>query len=308
MKDKSSKMSVSVIIPTLSRDANLHGTILMLFAQERIPDEIVVVDQTPAGGHDRATNQFLTETSKAGKIKWILLETASVTLARNVGVEHSTSDILLFVDDDIIIGHDFIERHLDCYKDCAVQIVTGLVHHGTELGLDTVPEQIDMTPLGFLKSSNSYIGRLTPFNRVSGGNFSCRKEVVAQVGGFDENLAGAAHGEDIDFALRCIKVQIPIHYDSRPWIYHLASPRGGGRADVNGQEGAWLFCRLYLAFRHMEGKQLNWFVNRFLFRRYVLNKTSIKKPWLIPRRLIGFFVHKRQAILLSKKGLLNSVN
>lgn len=282
-------MKISVIIPTYMRDANLHGTLIMLFGQTRKADEIIVIDQTPDGAHDKSTEDFLKECAEKKMIKIVRKSKPCLTTARNVGIGNSSGDVLLFVDDDVIIGHDFVESHLACYSDQKVMVVTGQARPGSEKGLPVAPKHVEMTTIGFLSSSNSYIGSIENFNRVSGGNFSFRRSVYERIGGFDENLSGATHGEDIEFALRCMKNNIPIRYDSRPWIYHLASPRGGGRANENTSFDHWLYCRLYLANKHMVGKEKIWFVYAFLQRRYVLNKSTIINPYKILKNFFKFY-------------------
>lgn len=282
-------ISISVVIPTYMRDSNLHGTLLMLLGQSRRADEIIVVDQTPASGHDITTEKYLQDCENDGLIKLVRQEKACLTTARNAGIRVASRDIILFVDDDIIIGHDFIEAHLWCYLDPEIMVVTGQARPGSAINLPEAPFVVDLSPVGFLTTSNGYNGNIKCFNRVSGGNFSFRRIVYEKIGGFDENFSGAAHGEDIDFAIRCLKAKIPIYYSSDPWIYHLKSRRGGGRAFSTSSNDHWLLCRLYLAYKHMNNQQIWLFFRKHIFRTYFINRKNIFNPVMLLRCIVKAF-------------------
>lgn len=298
-------ISVSVVIPTYMRDSNLHGTLIMLLGQTRRADEIIVVDQTPEKSHDFTTETYLRGCENDGLIKLVRQEKACLSAARNTGIRSASGDITLFVDDDIIIGHDFIEAHLRCYLDQEVMVVSGQARPGSAKKLPKAPEVVDLSPVGFLTTSNGYNGNIKYFNRVSGGNFSFRRIVYEKIGAFDENFSGVAHGEDIDFALRCLKAKIPIYYSSGPWIYHLRSNRGGGRVFSASSNDHWLLCRLYLAHKHMNNQQIRLFVRKHILRTYFINRNNLINPFLLIRCIIKAVSINFNAKKMARKIIFN---
>src|SRR5436190_19538781 len=110
--------TVSVIVPTYQRASALERTLAALSAVDYPEDslEIVVVD-------DGSTDPTAATVARFPRAKFVRQPNSGVAAARNHGARMATGDVLFFVDDDIIVGADNVQRHLavrKLYGDCVV--------------------------------------------------------------------------------------------------------------------------------------------------------------------------------------------
>src|SRR5690348_12119995 len=116
--DSPESLTVSVIIPTKNRAADLARTIDTLLQQTVQPLELIIVDQSPEPTFTRKI------VIPVVCIHDPTLSGASV--ARNVAMDRAQGDIWLFLDDDVLLEHDFIEEILKAYDD-NVTGVSGII-------------------------------------------------------------------------------------------------------------------------------------------------------------------------------------
>jgi GT2 family glycosyltransferase len=221
--------TLSVIIPTYGREDVLCHTLQQLLGQDRPPDEILVIDQTPQ--HEPATEAFLNQLATEGTIRLIHQDMPSASRARNRGIMEATGDILLFLDDDILIEKDFVRAHLHNFHDPSVAAVTGAIwsERGQMLPLIHEPPAItQQQPLGWMQMPPNLAFR-TEKILVLSGNCSVRRSVAQHIGGFDENYGRYDYHADFDFGWRIHRAGGKILHEPRAGIHHLAAPRGGCR-------------------------------------------------------------------------------
>lgn len=223
------RLTVSVIIPTYEREEVLCQTLRQLLDQDRQPDEILVIDQTPT--HQPETEVFLNQLVAAGKIRVIHQPIPSASRARNRGILEATGDVLIFVDDDILVERDFIRAHLENYPDGDIAAVTGAIwsENGSVLQpVHELPAIAEKKPLGWIEVPPSLAFRTEKILLLS-GNCSVRRSVARQVGGFDENYGRYDYHADYDFGWRIHRAGGKIMHEPRAGIHHLVAPRGGCR-------------------------------------------------------------------------------
>ena len=85
------EVSVAVVIPTYLRDAVLVGTLSSVMNQRSGPEEVLVIDQSPA--HDDRTREFLEKAEVEGEVRRIMQTKPSVTVARNRGLQETKCDV-----------------------------------------------------------------------------------------------------------------------------------------------------------------------------------------------------------------------
>ena len=100
---------LTVVIPTYRREEVLLDTIGGLLKLQSPPAEILVVDQTPV--HEQSTDRPLSTLENQRRIRLIRLTEPSVTHAMNIGLRLASSDVVLFVDDDIVPGPRLVDAH-----------------------------------------------------------------------------------------------------------------------------------------------------------------------------------------------------
>jgi GT2 family glycosyltransferase len=193
----SNAFTVSVIIPTKNRAADLARTIETLLQQTIQPLELVIVDQSPAP-------TFTQEITIP--IVCIHDPTLSgLTAARNASMKVARGDIWLFLDDDVLLEPDFIEEILKAY-DSNVTGVSGII---TNYSVPPLKQRLweSLFQLGPFRDERQTIYRKAAALREApplrvrqfgGGLMSFRASAIRDHR-FDPNLTGASPGEDIDF-------------------------------------------------------------------------------------------------------------
>ena len=137
-----------------------------------------------------------------------------VAAKRNYGVSRAKNDVILFLDSDCICTEHIIERYAEKYTDEKIAAVAGPLEF---VGEDTwFWKAIEATP--FLTCF--YLPRFLP--KVEWGvtaNFSVRRKVFLEIGGFDESFVRPA-GEDVDLGMNIIDRGYEIHTAAEALVYH----------------------------------------------------------------------------------------
>ncbi len=135
----------------------------------------------------------------------------------NVGLEQAMSDVILFLDDDIIPHANLIAAHLSAHAD-GHNIVAGQVLQPGEKALS---QSENSRAFRFASSKKQFITELM------GGNFSIKRLLALGLGGFDENFVHVAYRFEAEFAQRALAALLNML--SRPWNavrtrHHLMHP------------------------------------------------------------------------------------
>ena len=279
--------SVCVAIPTYNRERVLVDTIKQVLAQDPPSDEVLVIDQTDE--HEPETEKYLAGADKAKKIKWIRQRRPNLPGARNRALEETQCDVLIFIDDDVELPTDFVEKHKRNYSDSSVVAVAGrIIQDGLSVpARKKWPRIMDYRffPLNFTK-------RVEGIASFRGCNHSVRVNALAKIGGYDTNYIGWAYREDSDVAIRLWKADGRIIYDPDAGLKHLATPTGGCRLKVNKKplsEWKVSFPATYFAFRHLFPIYWFWY-DLFIgnVRRYIFRKENVLRPWRLPFAILSY--------------------
>jgi len=183
--------SISVIIPTHRNRGFLPATLESVFAQTRLPDEVIVVDD----GSTDDTPDRLRELSRRWPVRVVRQPNAGVAGARNTGIAAAAGVWIALLDDDDLWPPDKLEwqaAFLRSHPD--IGVVAGLaafLHHARGLE-EPLPAQLGRLSMEDLLLQN---------RMFSPGQALLRRTVFDQVGLFDARLAGA---DDLDLWLRCV--------------------------------------------------------------------------------------------------------
>lgn len=251
--------SVSIIVPTKNRAEDLAEAVESILNQEVLPDELVIVDQSETDEGRKRVEQVFAGAS-AGVCERIALHYIHDTTitgsaqARNLGIERSTKEVIVLLDDDVILEPAFLKEMLDVYRDDA-----------TVDGVSAIITNYDKP--GKLRRAYVWLFRRGPFRderqriywnaerlrtaapiivrKFGAGGMSIRRDSMGPVR-FDSQLKGVPGGEDVDFCCRlagnCKLVIAP-----RSRYVHKRSP-------ANRPEVHWLQrdvrSQYYLYFRN----------------------------------------------------------
>ncbi|MBI5928557.1 MAG: glycosyltransferase [Chloroflexi bacterium] len=285
---------VSILIPTVERYPYLRVLLDQIRTQTIQPFEIIIVDQTPIRQRDMALIQDFTDLP----IKLFYLNQAGQCSSRNLGLQHSSGDYILFIDDDVEITSNFIEHHLTRLHEFRAEVSSGVVF---EPPLSAKSIQTDR-----IRASDVF-----PTN-----NTMIRREVLFASGLFDmayDHLPRA----DGDLGMRVyLSGAVMVCDESTPILHHHA-PRGGlrthhARQVTRNSSRRKLFHRnlqaaseMYLARRYFGVLQANEMMLLSLLTTFSVRGNILRKAAkvliglvLLPNSIWRLYHRRQQALAM----------
>jgi GT2 family glycosyltransferase len=182
-------ISASVVICTRDRPDELSACLSSLPRQSYRPREVIVVDNASRDQRTRAV-------ALAAGVTYIREDRPGLDIARNTGALRSTSDVVAFADDDVLLHPNWLERLVAAFDQPQIAAVTGLVlpaeleteaqrHFETYWGFGRGYRQQDFDSSRF-KSHRP--GAFPAWDIGAGASMAFRREVFEKIGLFDERL------------------------------------------------------------------------------------------------------------------------
>jgi GT2 family glycosyltransferase len=231
-----------------------------LASQARAPQEIVVVDQSDEPNEPLARRSGIIYVRDPGR---------GAPRAKNVGIQRSTGDILLFLDDDSVARPGLVEAHVRNYADSGVSAVAGRVLCPDDPPLEpgTVIGRLNLRDLSMTANFHGTVR--TEVDHVYGCNWSVRRSVLEDVGGFDESLQpdgrGTAFFEEAELSIRIRRAGCRIVFDPAAVAEHRKAPTGGCRPADEREWCYWFYRNKAVLFRRYGAWcWLPWFLTRQL--------------------------------------------
>lgn len=202
---------ISTVIPTRDRPLDLKIAVSSVLRQTRLPDELIVVDQS-AGDDGKVSVKTLLANVPAIQLIYIHdSKILGLVDAKRVAVQHATGDYVCFIEDDVVLEHDYFEQIELCFlKNKEIIGSCGIITNPPRLPklyismFDVFHRGIfaDKRVRLFSHHANASLG-LIASDKLSGGVSSWRREVFMAVP-FDVKN-GFHMLEDIDFSTRVAK-------------------------------------------------------------------------------------------------------
>jgi GT2 family glycosyltransferase len=191
--------SVSVVVPTFERCAQLRVTLPRILTDDATTDLVVVID-----GPDDGTTALLTElAARDGRVRHVVAPGKGAAAARQTGLEAATGEVVVFLDDDVVPEPGLVSGHAR--------------HHAAAEGLVVVgympvvrPVRREPGQFGTYLYAVEYDGRVQQYEQeptsilhhLWTGNFSMRRVDALRVGIFEPFFSRLYH-EDRELGLRC---------------------------------------------------------------------------------------------------------
>ena len=196
---------VSVVVLTKNSAATVRKTLESVFNQTRMPDEVIVVDGNSKDNTLDIVRRF--------PVKIVTEPGAGFGHARNVGIENATGDIVLFIDSDCYAEPKWIEKAVSHFDSPEIAGVTGQTrlwntNSGVAKFLACVGGRMNMP------TRHMYV-KIAPTM-----NLAVRREIVKEVGSFDETLIRC---EDTDLTYK-ISQKYKILYEPDAVVWFRGSP------------------------------------------------------------------------------------
>lgn len=201
----------SVIIPVYNASKTLDICLTSVLNQTIRDYEVIVVDDCSADNSE--------EIIKSYQVNLIKLDKNSGSgIARNEGAKISQGKFLMFIDSDIIVQEDWLEKIEKDFRELDTDIVSGT--YGASVG-NSFLEKFAFYELLFRRPSKPGFVNSFPSN-----NFAIKKEVFKELNGFPTERNFFA--EDLEFGLKAsIKykifwdpsIKVSHHFHTSLWKY-----------------------------------------------------------------------------------------
>ncbi|MEI4488244.1 glycosyltransferase [Frigidibacter sp. MR17.14] len=222
-----SSRSVTLVICTLNRPQQLAACLETVRAAfDPGPGrEILVVDNGP----DAATRAVV----EAAGATYVAEPRRGLSNARNAALREIESEIVAFIDDDVLPEPGWIEPLLNAFDDPQVGVATGLV---LPLELRSEAQISFEMDLGFggmglqpLRFDPAFLEATGPWgvpswNIGAGANMAIRRDLVDRIGLFDPRLGhggqASGAGEDSEFWRRALEAGVCCFYEPASVVRH----------------------------------------------------------------------------------------
>jgi len=320
-------MIISLIIITYNRTNDLKECLDTVLLQSHLPQEIIIVDN---GKSDESQNLIAASKNRFAEnnIKIIFLKNQSqnsLTYARNIGVNNSAGDIVMFLDDDVLLDNNYIKELIKVYENHPQALgVQGYLVGSDKISLfrNIIYQLFFLYHLENNKCrALPSVSATYPFPTsniiscqwLSGANHSYRRKILEEFS-YDEKLIKYSDGEDLEFSHRVfLKYPGTLYLTPYSTLIHKTSPGGRtlGKDLIYMREiyGLYIFYKTF--YHYLARNKFIFLWSRFgkiainLFVSiYKLNLAALKENY----HLIGAYIYCLKHLQEIKNGHLEFFN
>ena len=198
MKNPKSQISIDIIIPSFRTDFKVLSSIINLKVPDKFIRQVIVICDNP---HLQIDSETLDLFKRPDVIFIRNKENLGASASRNVGIDKSESDWILFLDDDIEPNDDLLEVYLD-----------SILKNGNKIpgfvGVTTFPPSVNNFTKGIISSQIlTFFDLAKKVEHMPWGitaNLLINRNNIQDIR-FKDTFPKAGGGEDIDFCLEICK-------------------------------------------------------------------------------------------------------
>jgi len=199
----------TIVIPALNEE-NVIGRCLDSIAHLEFPSsnfEVIVVDN----GSSDQTREIANSYREAVRLTVLLQPKVNISALRNAGASASSGKFLIFLDADMIVPKDWLQRAEALFISSKADILGG--------SFDVPKNSSWVARVWFGRKTK--VVTLSP-SYVPSGNLMVRRSHFDSIGGFDERLRTS---EDCDFCFRAGAMGLTMAIYDDISVIHLGSPQ-----------------------------------------------------------------------------------
>jgi glycosyltransferase involved in cell wall biosynthesis len=236
MRTEARQPAVSVVMPTYRRRDMLPRVLAPLLGDPAVAEVLVVID----GARDGSLEYLQAVAADHPRLRPLFVSNRGAVGARDAGAEAATSEVLLFLDDDVVASTGLAAGHARHHETGAGRVVIGWM-----------PVAASTRPAGYPVElySDWYDEQIADYERnpdaillnLWAGNVSLRRSDWARVR-FSSTEFSMSYNADRDFGLRCLRAGLTGVFDRSlraEHLYERTSEQFLRDARSSG-EGQWL--------------------------------------------------------------------
>jgi succinoglycan biosynthesis protein ExoM len=216
--DLSKAARVSVCIATFRRNERLRAVLEDIAQQDRLPDQVVVVDNDPPGGARPIVEEYRASGAPF-RVDYDVQTEPNIAITRNRTVQLASGDWIAFIDDDERAPREWLRELLRAAE----------IFHADGV-LAPVEPQVPTNAPAWIRQGRFYDfphqpeGADVPLNCMRFGNVLLRASPLrAEAGPFDPRY-GLMAGEDTDLLMRLSRKGAKIVWTERAAVFEPVEP------------------------------------------------------------------------------------
>lgn len=273
-------MRLTVLIPTYRRPTDLERCLVALRAQERTPDDVIVV----ARADDRETAALLAlRPADPVPVRTAIVAEPGQVAALNTGLRAADGDVIAILDDDTAPWPDWLSR-IEAHFQRSPRL--GGLGGRDMIRADGFPAEPDTRQVGRLTwygrwtgQAHRGVGPPREVELLKGCNMSFRRTAITGVW-FDPRLlgSGAQWFNDAAFSLAVKRAGWQVVYDPAVRVDHYLGARHGGddrTALTPGEVYAVVYNETLILLEHLSP------LRRLMFLGYGITVGTRRAPGLL---------------------------
>ena len=270
-------MQISVVIPTYNRVFDLRECLNSLLEQTCFPFEVLVIDNS--NKYAQEISAVIEEFSHTFSNRGVTLSYIynnkgnSLTIAKNMGIENTSGELVSFLDDDVVLDRDYYTQILKVFKDepfalgiegrvsstqKQAKFISFFVQLLGKLFRLGFREKDRCRVLSSLGVTYSWGDKVINCQWLSGA--SVFKRNIFSEFKYDESLKKYSDGEDLDFSYQIYK-EYPDALFLAPRAIYLHKTSSAARASSKERIYMKEIYYLYLFYKFMEQS----FINKLMY-------------------------------------------
>lgn|GEM_PF-2167882 len=215
-QDSTMKTTISVIIPTIGRKSLLDCA-SSIVRQERKPEEIIIVDNSPGQKAREEVKRLSVRASIL--IRYLHEPIRGAAHARNAGIRGAKGDILFFIDDDCIADTHWLKEGEQKLKNLGLSVVLK-GHNKNGLPGDVLAESEYVNDELFFRANYVTDGKHVYSPWLDSKNCAMPRKLLV---GHSLFFKPYHIFEDLDLSLRLRKKNIPVVLCSKMALRHMGT-------------------------------------------------------------------------------------
>lgn len=294
-------MDFSIIVPTWNREELVEKLLKSLYDERKRYDkgksELLIIDSSKGDAKEKIISFCEKYDGK------YISGSDSVRQKRNKGISLAKYDYILFIDSDVTVKLGLLDEYYKAYQDAKIDNLGGVLGYTEFVGDKSFYWKM-LEKTSFVDSFS--FARKYPYHSWTiGNNVSFKKDVLLEIGMFEENFPFKLGGDDLDLSYRVTKKGYMIGSAPNAVTYHSRETWNNFKA-IHDRAKRWGSMEYFISKRHPEIYKKN-ILKSYLIETFVLlamlilslllkNKIPvyIGLSWIIINLLINYLLDLRK--------------